>query len=301
MKMRCILPAAALALLLCGCQGAGPVESEPAPPPETAPVQPVETPTPPPEEPAPSETPVPSEEPAPTAGPSDPLEELLAQQPIDDGHDAFLVHTGGRLGTLLVTAELGEREQDLELREIPLYLTVWNPADMREAIQEMESTVFNVFHWRAEVDANFDGYMDFSYTYAMGNQPCYAHLWIWDEDAGQFVEVPEYAEISTPYCDPETEVIDGWARYSGGGDGLTTFHRWEDGKLVCVRRIETGYDDENRVIINEVSHFPSWIRVEDRIDGELTQVYYRYYAADEGTDFFPERMKWEHLDYHGET
>ena len=36
------------------------------------------------------------------------------------------------------------------------------------------------------------------------------------------------------------------------------------------------------------------------MDGELTQVYYRYYSVDEGTDFFPEREKWENLDYHGE-
>ncbi len=85
---------------------------------------------------------------------------------------------------------------------------------------------------------------------------------------------------------------------------MTTFHRWEDRKLVCVRRIETGYDYENGVVkfevSNEVTYFPSWIKVEERMDGELTQVYYRYYSVDEGTDFFPEREKWENLDYHGE-
>ena len=298
MRMRCILLAAALAFL-CGCGATKPVESRPVPPPETAPVQPVGTPSPAPETPAPSEEPEPSGEPAPSAEPSDPLEELMAQQPIDDDHDAFLVHTGGRLGTLLVTAELGEREQDLELRETPLYLAVWNPADMSEAIQEMESTVFNVFHWRAEVDANFDGYMDFSYTYAMGNQPCYAHLWIWDEDedAGQFVEVPEYAEISMPYCDPETEIIHGWARNSAAGDGVTTFHRWEDGELVCVRRIETSCPWEEE---------PAIVSVQDRVNGELKRVYYEEFPWEidvmEGREAWrQEASKWHSLDYHGET
>ena len=281
MKMRHVLLAAVLALLLAGCQAEGAAET---------PSMPSDTP-------APMKEFVPPEE----TGPSlDPLEGLLAQYPVDDNHDAFLVPTGGRLGTLLVTVELGEREQGLELLETPLYIAIWNPADMSGAIQEMESTIFNVFHWHEELDANFDGYLDFSYMYAMGNQPCYSYLWIWNEDAGQFVEVPEYAEISMPYCDPEAEIIHGWARYSGGGDGLTTFHRWKDGELVCIRRIETGYDDENRVYINEISYFPSWIKVEDRIDGEMAEVYYRYYAPNEGTDFFPERAKWENPDYHGE-
>lgn len=284
MKIRYALLAAVLALLLCACQGAELAEDEPSPPPETAPVQPVEMPE-------------PSEAPAPPAEPSDQLEALLAQQPIDDDHDAFLVNTGGRLGTLLVTAELGEREQDLELRETPLYLAVWDPADMSEAIQEMESTIFNVFHWRAEVDANFDGYMDFSYTYAMGNQPCYAHLWIWDEGAGQFVEVPEYAEISMPYCDPETEIIHGWARNSAAGDGVTTFHRWEDGELVCVRRIETSCPWEQGV--------PITVSVQDRVDGELERVYYEKFPWDidemEGREAWrQEASKWSSLDYHGE-
>ena len=33
-------------------------------------------------------------------------------------------------------------------------------------------------------------------------------------------------------------VISGWARSSGAGTGLTTFYRWIDGQLTCVRRIE---------------------------------------------------------------
>ena len=69
------LPLLALcALLLAGCQteekapGACASPSEPAPQPKTA-------------------------------------QELLEEQTIDDTHDAFLVDTGGRLGTLMVTAE----------------------------------------------------------------------------------------------------------------------------------------------------------------------------------------------------
>lgn len=277
MKIRYALLAVALMLLLAGCQADGLAETA---------SMPLETP-------APREESVPPEEPSLAL---DPLEQLLAEQPIDDNHDAFLVPTGGKLGTLLVTAELGEREQDLELLETPLHIAIWNPVDMSEAIQEMESTIFNVFHWHEELDANFDGYMDFSYMYAMGNQPCYSYLWIWDEDAEQFVEVPEYARISMPYCDPETEIIHGWARNSAAGDGVTTLHRWEDGELACVRRIETscGWDSE----------VPCVVSVEDRVDGKLEQVYYEKFPWElneiEGREAWrQEASKWSSLDYHG--
>jgi len=283
MKIRSALLAAALALALIGCQAEEPTGTDSIPP-----------------------------EPSPTvSAPPEALtlEQLLARQPMDDTHDAFLVDTGGKLGTLLVTVEMGERgpnpDPEWEPWENPVYLSVWNPADMGEPIQRMDAVVDSLMFGEHEtVDANFDGRMDFSVLRNRGNGAGYWYLWVWDEEAGQFAEVPEYREISLPRCNPETGIIDGWARNSGGGDGVATFHRWEDRKLVCVRRIETGYDYENGVVkfevSNEVTYFPSWIKVEERMDGELTQVYYRYYSVDEGTDFFPEREKWENLDYHGE-
>lgn len=282
MKIRYALLAAALALALTGCQaeeptGTAPVSPEPSP---TAGV-PLRTP---PELPSP--------------------EELLERQPMDDTHDAFLVDTGGKLGTLLVTAELGEQDRDTEFGDYHTTLSVWNPGDMDAPLQTMAVLVEDMaFGHHEVVDANFDGYVDFSVLYNMGNAARYWYLWVWDEGAGQFVEVPEYREIALPRRNPETEIIDGWARNSGAGDGVTTFHRWEDGKLVCVRRIETGYDYENGVVEfemgNEVTHFPSWIKVEDRVGGELAEVYYKEFPPKE--DFFDEQAKWEHLDYHGEN
>lgn len=282
MKIRYALLAAALALALTGCQAEEPTGTAPVPP-EPSPTAGVPLRTPP-------------ELPSP--------EELLARQPMDDTHDAFLVDTGGKLGTLLVTAELGEQDRDTEFGDYHTTLSVWNPRDMDAPLQTMAVLVEDMaFGHHEVVDANFDGYVDFSVLYNMGNAARYWYLWVWDEAAGQFAEVPEYREISLPRCNPETEVIDGWARNSGGGDGVTTFHRWEDGKLVCIRRIETGYDYENGVaefeMGNEVTHFPSWIKVEDRVDGELAQVYYKEFPPEE--DFFDEQAKWEHLDYHGEN
>ena len=69
-----IVPLILLCALLCGCQAKEKTPAISAPPPEPSPKT---------------------------------AQELLEEQPIDDTHDAFLVDTGGRLGTLLVTAELG--------------------------------------------------------------------------------------------------------------------------------------------------------------------------------------------------
>jgi hypothetical protein len=200
-----------------------------------------------------------------------------------------------------VTAELGEQDRDTEFGDYHTTLSVWNPGDMDAPLQTMAVLVEDMaFGHHEVVDANFDGYVDFSVLYNMGNAARYWYLWVWDEGAGQFVEVPEYREISLPRRNPETEVIDGWARNSGAGDGVTTFHRWENGKLVCIRRIETWWEETDMVIPEtEGTVFAYGIKVEDRIDGELTQVYYKELPP--GEDFFDEQAKWEHLDYHGEN
>lgn len=223
-------------------------------------------------------------------------EELLAQQPIDDTHDAFLVDTGGRLGTLLVTAEMGEQDKNTEFGGYHTTLSVWNPQDMDEPIQTMEMQVEGCcFGIHRVEDANFDGYMDFDYTYMMGVQAQLAQLWLWEEEAGRFVEAPEYADISSPQVDGETQTIRGWNRNSAAGDGLTTFYRWEDGKLVCIRRVEADAPwGEAATLL-----------VEDRVDGTLTKVYEREFPWNSNETEVQEAWrqelhKWEDLDYHGE-
>ena len=224
--------------------------------------------------------------------------DVFQQQLIDDTHDAFLVSTGGRLGTLLVTAELAmENKNEFGTRDITF--SVWNPVDMEQPIQtfseEFMMGVAPEFHH--VVDANFDGFQDFGYLFHAGNQPYYCHYWLWDEMQGQFQYCAPLVKISQPVFDPERQVITGWARSSGAGDGINTFHRWENGELVCVRRIESfsPWDGE-----------PSVVRVYDRIDGELHQVYHEEFPWSdeelEGQEAWRQaRYKWCDLDYHGES
>ena len=249
MRLR-LLFLALLVLLPAGCRGS--VEEEPLPHPQTP-------------------------------------QELLAEQPIDEYHDAFLVDTGGRMGTLLVTVEKGTEKGEFEYS---MYLSVWDPADMTRPMQTFES-VTTIFGAETILDVNFDGYPDFTYLYWQGLQATAEHCWLWDEEQGLFVEVPEYTNIYSPYVRPEKQIIVGWNRSSGAGDGVETFHKWVDGDLVCVRRIEVrpeGIDHDS----------PFRLTVEDRIDGELTEVF-RAYFPPESEGYFEESSKWADLDYHGDT
>ncbi len=112
-------------------------------------------------------------------------------------------------------------------------------------------------------DVNFDGYMDFTYQFLQTKNAGMSRLWLWDEETEQFVEEPEYANISNPSVDQKTQTISGILTHTNAGDKTETFHRWEDGRLVCFRQEEITYPDENgkqEKIIYE------------RVNGELVEV-----------------------------
>ncbi len=221
------------------------------------------------------------------------LYDLFQQQPIDDTHDAFLVSTGGRLGTLLVTAELAmENKNEFGTRDITF--SVWDPAEMEQPIQtfseEFMMGVAPEFHHAA--DANFDGFQDFGYLYCAGNQPNYWHWWLWDEEQGQFEYYAPLTEVSQPVFDAERQVVTGWARNSAAS-GVHTIYRWLNGELTLLRRIEKHYPtDDNTQLAT----------VEDLIDGQMVVVYRKEWdltTIKEGTPLVD--WNWYDLDYHGEA
>ena len=189
-------------------------------------------------------------------------QELLEGQTIDDTHDAFLVDTGGRLGTLLVTVE--QYQDGYERYGL---FEVWNPHNMAQPIQR-EIKPLDLVGSHLTEDANFDGYGDLGYLYAMGNQPNYWYFWLWDEEQGRFIEEPAFADISEPVFDQEKQLVYGWARSSGASTGLNTTHRWIDGKLICVRRIETELDASTGVE-------SVFLSVEDWIVGTQVEMLYQ--------------------------
>ena len=235
--------------------------------------------------------------PQPPAQPPKTPEQLLEEQIVDDAHDAFLVDTGGERGTLLITAELAEECKD-EFGTRDIAFSVWDPAEMEEPMQtfseEFMMGVAPEFH--QVVDANFDGFQDFGYLFHMGNQPSYCRFWLWDEEEGQFAYCAPLIEISSPVFDPERQLITGWARSSGAGDGVSTIHRWVDGELVCVRRVESFAPWDGR---------PAVVKAEDRIDGELRRVYYEEFPwpgeEPEGWEAWRQaHSAWCDPVYHGE-
>lgn len=216
-------------------------------------------------------------------------ERLLIEQLVDDNHDAFLLDTGGDLGTLLITAELDE-EAPTDTCRATVQFTVWNPDDMNEPLQTITAGT-NIFRSWSVIDANFDGYMDFSCTYAQGTQPYFDHLWIWNEYHKRFECVPEYDEISVPTLDAETGTIYGFNRSSGGGTGVHTFHQWEDwNHLVCMRQI-----DIYGIVQSDTVRMSIW----DRVAGELAEIYHEDFPSESG-GWLDAEMIWHDLDYHGE-
>lgn len=111
---------------------------------------------------APTVTSAPTATPTPTPAPSEEPTELWGF-PIDDTHDAFEVDTGGKLGTVLVTVEQGE-ENTGEFGGYHYTLSVWSRDDLTAPIQRLEETGTSLGDIDV-IDANFDGYTDFLYTW----------------------------------------------------------------------------------------------------------------------------------------
>lgn len=203
-------------------------------------------------------------------------QQLLAGQLTDGTHDAFLVETGGRLGTLLVTAELSEEtNDDLGSRTITFF--IWNPAELQQPIQilteEVRMGVGPENHMT--VDANFDGFQDFAYLYDRGNQPVYWHFWLWNEAQGYFEEYPPLSEISQPEFFPQRQLITGWER-SSASTGTGKVYGWLNGGLSLLRKAELdGSGEENATI-------------EEYLNGIFTKGYKSHWdwdGEDEGKSF----------------
>ncbi len=224
-----------------------------------------------------------------TTRPQKPPQQVLEEQLIDDTHDAFLVDTGGKLGILLVTAELDEKTST-EVCRATIQFTVWNPYSMDEPLQTLTADTNIFLDWNI-IDANFDEYMDFTCTYLRGNQPYYEHLWIWNEEHGLFEEVPEYDKISVPTLDEETETIYGFNRSSATGTGEHTFHQWIEGNLLCVRKIEIYSIDQSGTVR---------MSIQDFVDDELVEIYHEDFPP-QSYGWHDAQMVWHNLDYHGEA
>lgn len=191
--------------------------------------------------PGPGETAAPAPSATPSPAPSEDPGQLWGF-PVDDEHDAFEVDTKGQRGTVLVTVEKtgGSAYDGATLCRF----SVWAREDQTTPLQQMELHLWSTFGGANVVDANFDGHMDFTYRLMLSAKSAMASLWLWDEEAGQFVEEPEYANIPNPLVDPESQTISGVVSYSAAGDGEERTYRWEKGHLVCVERVEYTYPDE---------------------------------------------------------
>lgn len=209
--------------------------------------------------------------------------------PIDDTHDAFEVPTGGKLGTVLVTVEMVEG--DYEFMN-PATLSVWNINDLSAPIQVAEAYGFT--HYNELLDANFDGYMDFTYIWSASATNLNYSLWVWDENTEQFVNEGSYLGYGF-IPNEETQSLSHWV-HGSAVSGFWEYYHWENERLVLARQIKL-----HSRKYNEDGTFNQLATVEDQIGGEMVEVFRDYCTNEEdsGTYPFEEVWKWEDLNYHG--
>ena len=116
-------------------------------------------------------------------------------------------------------------------------------------------------------------------------------LWIWDEQQGQFCEMRDW--LVNPTFDAETETVSTYMHYSAFS-GVQCYSRWEDRELVMLRRIVTYQPEPKEGTETQL------LTVEDRINGELTEVYREIFVDDEDGKIYEEAARWDDLNYHGE-
>lgn len=209
-------------------------------------------------------------------------QQAAAQWLSDDSHHAFYVNTH------VVTVERAQEPTE----DCKLILTVWDREDPTEPIQVIpmaEDTRYDGDKsldpaWSRVEDFNFDHYEDFGCVYAMGNQPVFYHVWLWDPEAGQYVYEPAFDEICYPEVDWEEEKITGWAR-SSAATGDYSFYQWVEGTLTEVRHIKIAFED-----IWDINSL--YASVTDLADGEMQEVF-RF----EGGDYEDAIEPWLHLWY----
>lgn len=202
----------------------------------------------------------------------------------DEKHDFFYVPTGGKLGTVLVTVETGEDTWD------GLYqctFSVWDGEDLSRPIQTFEKA--GMICWSERLDANFDGYMDFTYTYYHGANNATYGLYLWDEAEKRFVESGEFWGYGLS-PNEKTRTVFNYI-HSSAASGVQEIYRWEDGKLVCVRTVEVdvSLDWDSQELV-----------VRDWVGDEGIEVYRKTFAMSEDSPIYDEAVKWHDLDYHGE-
>lgn len=198
-------------------------------------------------------------EPIPEAEPTSEKVTELWGFPIDNTHDVFEVPTGGRLGTVLVTVELQETDEEDELYST---ISVWNSSNLTAPIQSMEMDGVTT-HGHELVDADFDGHTDFCYTQYRGAKNDTFSLYIWDEERENF----HFAEsfLGDLEVDEKNQTLYNWTSGSISSGEKKEF-RWENGELVCFRMIEwTGPEEGDDLQRVEVVTY-------ERVNGEFVEV-----------------------------
>ena len=147
-------------------------------------------------------------------------------------------------------------------------------------------------------DVNFDGNLDFHFIVAVGEgSNRFSSYYIWYAEHQAFQQDPYgLNNLCSAQLYPEERVIRTFMRYNIGAHE-TCFYRFENGGLVCVRRLKIDYP-----VALENGREGLEATVEDRRDGELSEVYRATVDPAEqppGGEIAPGFSRWYELDASG--
>lgn len=177
-----------------------------------------------------------------------------------------------------------------------LMISIYDRDNLTTPVQELVNKTNGTLFFTNEVlDANFDGYSDFSYVAWRGANNASSNFFLWDNDEMCFVFSEELSELSLPSFDNDLEVVSEFNK-SGATSNFTRFYRFYDDDLICIRGLYMGSSDEEGTLL---------LRVEDLKQGELVEVFNKKASLDDSEEAFvgevyDEFFLWMNIEYSGE-
>ncbi len=115
------------------------------------------------------------------------------------------------------------------------------------------------------IDANFDGNIDFCYAYSDDAEHSTVDLYLWDEQQKRFVFAQEFLGNDLRVNEHEQTV-----ECVSNSSNMTEIYRWENGELVCFRKIQATLVDAEYQSVEYVTY--------ELADGQWQEVWRETYA-----------------------
>lgn len=193
---------------------------------------------------------------------------------------------------IVMEAKSFDIEDDEILYNSNLIITIYDIDDLTTPIQVLKNkTNGTLFFDNGIVDANFDGFNDFSYVAYRGASNFSSNFFLWNDEEMKFVFSEELSELSLPTIDEELKVIYEFNK-SGALSNYTRLYRFIGNKLICFRAIHIYPSDKEGI---------GKFIVQELIEDELIEIISREITTENMEEIYDEYVLWMDLKYTGDS